>query len=140
MIQVIGFNITKIAAQRTSKFKQGSSAITINVEFTSVDEDTVSLVKESSVARVGFKFSLQYAESEVKKDQVTADLVIEGHLLLAMEKAELKDLIKSWKKKIVPDQMRNPLMNVIFKKCAARSLSLQDELGLPSHIQIPQLK
>lgn len=139
MAQVIGFNLSKVTAERTSRYKAGSTMLNINIEFTGVDEDSVSLLKDSSVARVTFQFSLKYAESEEKKDQPTAELLFGGVLLITLEKDELKDLLKSWKKKAIPDAMRRPLMNLILTRCAARALTLQEDLGLPSHIPIPQI-
>jgi hypothetical protein len=139
MAQVIGFNLAKVTAERTPRFKAGATSLNLNIEFTSVDEDTVSLLKDSSVARITFQLSLKYAESEEKKDNPTAEIVFGGTLLIALEKDELKDLLKSWKKKTIPDTMRRPLMNLVMARCAARALMIQEDLGLPSHIPIPQI-
>jgi hypothetical protein len=45
---------------------------------------------------------------------------------------------KLWKKKEMPNAMRLPIFNFILRKCTAKALTLQDELGLPTHIPLPR--
>ena len=59
---------------------------------------------------------------------------------MSASKEDSKTLTKSWKKNEIPDGTKIPLFNVILKKCTTKALQLEEELLLPSHIPMPQLR
>lgn len=137
-MRVIGFNFTKIFAERPKSFKRGS--ISTNVEFIDFDKEKVEFLKETDVAKLSFKYSVVYDSSEDKKADKKAEISLEGIILLDVTKDELKELQKNWKKKNLSARIKIPLFNLILKKCSPKTMQLQDELNLPTHLPIPQIK
>lgn len=139
-MQIIGFNFTKIAAEKVSSFKDGK--ISSNIEFKDILKDKVDLLKDSDAIKINFTYNLDY-EVENKKDSKTkksGQVAFEGNLIISTTKDETKDILKHWKKKEISPNMKIPLFNLIMKRCASRSLQLQEDIGLPSHIQVPRLQ
>jgi hypothetical protein len=56
------------------------------------------------------------------------------------EISELKDILKKWKGKKLADETRIPLFNTILTKCNLKSLQLEEEFGLPTHIPMPRVQ
>ncbi len=140
-MQIIGFNFTKISAEKTPSFKVGSS-INTDIEFTNIEEEKVSLLKDGSEAlSASFRFTVSYAEQKEKQEKSAkeGELIFEGKIILSATKDEAKDLMKNWKNKELPNNFKMPIFNFLLKKCAPRALELEEELNLPSHIPIPQL-
>ena len=61
-------------------------------------------------------------------------------MLLSLEPKILKKILKQWKKKQVPEEVRTPLLNLIMTKSNIRALQLEEEMNLPYHIPLPSLK
>ncbi len=142
-MNIIGFNYAKILAGRSLTFK-APYTIDTNIEFISIEKEKNELLKDAEILPTQFKFSLTYYETDEKakdkRGQKQGEVVFEGTLLLSATKDESKDLLKSWKKKEIPQHLRQPLFNTILRKCTLRALSLQEELNLPSHINLPLLE
>ena len=64
---------------------------------------------------------------------------LKGEIGLLPEPDELKEILKSWKKKQIADKFKTPLFNFIMSKCNIKALGLEDELNLPLHIPMPKL-
>lgn len=139
-MQVIGFNFTRISAERFPEYKSGKT-INNNIEFTSLDKDKIEVLKDLEAAKVSFKYALTYKDNADEKEIAPkdAEIIFEGVIILSLTKDESKELFKFWKKKELPASFRIPLFNLLIKKCAARALSFEEELNLPPHINIPQL-
>ncbi|MEK6892836.1 MAG: hypothetical protein AABX07_01405 [Nanoarchaeota archaeon] len=137
-MQLIGFNFTKISAEKTPQFKLGS-AINTNIEFTGFEKEKIEILKDADALRVSFKFSISYIEEEKKEDK-NGEILFEGNLVLSATKEESKDMFKSWKKKEFPGQVRLFLFNIILKKCSTKALSLEEDIAIPYHIPMPQLQ
>jgi hypothetical protein len=141
-MNIIGFNFTKITGEKSKTFKTPFS-IDTNIEFTSIEKEKLTILKEVEPITASFKFSLNYIEIENdkgKKGQKQGEICFEGVLLLSANKEEAKDLLKSWKKNEIADPLRQPLFNTLLKRCTLRALPLEEELGLPLHINIPMLE
>ncbi len=131
-MQVIGFNFTKILAQKADKFKP-NSGINTNIEFTNLEKEKVAALKDSETIKLSFKFEITYEK------ETNTGVFFEGYLLLLTEPALIKDFQKAWKKKQIPDEYKMSLFNTILSKCTLKALQLEEEVGLPSHIQLPRL-
>ena len=137
-MQVIGFNFTKISAEKAQTSK--NLKINSNIEFINLEKEKIDLLKDSEAVKVYFKHSLTYETDEEKKETPKAgELLFEGTMLLSVTKQEAKDIFKNWKKKQIHPSLRMPLFNLILKRCAPKAMQLQEEIGLPSHIPIPRL-
>ena len=136
-MKVLGFNLTKITAEREVEFKQGP--IQLNIDFVEVDKDKVEILKDNEVIKVNFEFTINYKESKDLKSKNLASLKFGGIILLSSGKEETKEILKSWKKKQLPDKLRTELFNLIIRRCSAKALTLEEDLSLPYHIPIPRV-
>lgn len=136
-MQVIGFNFTKISAQRTPE-KFGKFKKNMNFEFDNIEKENVNFLKDMEAAKISFKHSLTYENLENKKAN-HGEITFEGNILLGLTKDESKDLQKSWKKKEISNSLRMALSNVLLQKCTSKTIQLQHELNLPSHVAFPRL-
>ena len=125
-MQIIGFNLSKILVERKEKYS-GKLEISQNIDIKEVIKEKIPISKDE-VLKVRFSFIIDYSPDFAK-------LEFEGHLILLPEKEELKEFLKSWKDNKLPDNHRIPLFNFIMSKCNVKALTLEDELGLPYHIQ-----
>ena len=139
--QIIGFNITKIEAEKKETYSKPS--INTNIEFINVEKEQIDIIKDLEVVKINFKFSISYTEKEEKKEsekKESGKINLEGSLLLSLEKEKAKQIQKEWKKKSLTDEFRIPLLNIIIKKCTTKALVLQEDLNLLPHIPIPHIK
>lgn len=137
-MQVIGFVFTKIMAERLPTFKK-LSGTSLNVEFIELEKEEIALLEKKEPIKITFRASVTYENKEEKKPQKEAEILFEGHLILSAEKDESKDILKAWKKKELPNSFKVPLFNIILKRCTVKALQLEEEIGLPTHLPIPQL-
>jgi len=137
-MQIIGFNFTKISASREKLLNK--PAVNASVDFVNIEKEKMDMIKDKETLKLDFKFEISYKnEGKKEKDSNDAQILFEGNILILSSDEEAKDIFKLWKKKELPPKFRVFFFNLIFKKCSARALSLQDELNLPSHINIPQI-
>ncbi len=138
-MQLIGFNFTKISAERKQVAPQEANVDT-NIEFLNVTEEKMDLLKDKTSLKVHFSQVVTYGSpKEAKKQEQYASLTFEGIMSIAATSDEARDLLKSWKKKELPNEIKFPLFNIILAKCSVKSLQLQEELSLPFHPQLPRL-
>lgn len=138
-MKVIGYNLTKVNAEKKAETKTISS-INTSIEFLNIDKDKIESIKDFEVIKVDFNFTVSYESQTDKKDTTlkVAKIELEGNLIFAASKEEAKDLLKFSKKKDMPANIKVPLNNVVFKKCLVKAIELEDSLNLPFHIPIPQ--
>ena len=145
-MNVLSFNFTKISAEKKPRFKH--SAINTNIEFVNIEKDEIEMLKDSEVIKVSFNFIVDYSESKEKgekdkkeeKKEPSGKIVFEGTVLLSAEKKESKELLEAWKNKELADSTRTALFNLILRKCSIKALSLEEELNLPYHLPLPNIK
>ena len=129
-MQIIGFNLTKILVKRKEK-NEGKLEVKQNINIDDVVKDNIPISKDD-VLKIGFTFSVRY-------DPEFAKVELKGVVILLPEKDEIKDVLKSWKNKQVPERFKTHLFNFIMNKCNIKALNLEDELGLPLHVPMPKL-
>lgn len=130
-MRVIGFNLTKISIERQEPPKE-KLEIKQNIGIDDISKDSIPMSKDE-VVKIDFNFSVDYLEGKFAK------IEIKGTVIILPEKDELKKILKSWKDKQIPEDIKIPLFNFIKSKCDVRALQLEDELGLPLHIPFPKL-
>jgi hypothetical protein len=133
-MQLIGFNLKKIKAEKSPNYKR--SSINTNIEFTDVIKEKVDLLKEATAIKISFIFSVVYSDAE-DKETVLGEISFEGEIVFSADKEETKDITKAWKKKTIPENLKIPLFNFILKRCSTKALTLEEHLNLPSHIPFP---
>jgi len=134
-VQIIGFNYTKVSAEKKGDFREVKNPkdrkISANIEFEDVKKEKVVLLGED-VLRISFNFSIAY-------EPKIANLNFNGFILAKTDKDTLKKAIKDWKKKKLPQEMNIPLSNLVLTRCTLRAFQLEEELGLPTHINLPKI-
>jgi len=130
-MQVIGFNFEKISAEK-KKMPEGKIEIKSNINIKDIAHDKVELIKDKDALKFTFEFFVDYTPN-------IAELKFQGSILVILEKDKSKEILKKWKSKKLDDNMRLPLFNIILTKCNLKSLQLEEELGLPTHVPMPRL-
>lgn len=138
-MKVIGYHLTKVLAEKKAEAKTINS-INTSIEFVNIEKDKIENIKDFEVIKVNFNFTVSYENQADKKDNSLkiARIELEGNLIFAADKEESKELLKFSKKKDLPNNMKVPLNNVVFKKCLVKAIELEESLNLPYHIPIPQ--
>jgi hypothetical protein len=129
-MKIIGFNLSKISGIRVDNLS-GNLEITQNIDIKNIIEEDIAISKEKAL-KISFNFSINYSNEFAK-------IEFEGIIMALPEKNELKEVIKQWKDKKIPEDFRVPLFNFIMAKCNVKALSLEDELNLPTHFQMPRI-
>jgi hypothetical protein len=137
-MQIIGFNFTKITAEKKPEFKRGNSHRT-NIEFLDIKKEDTSLLMNQHTIAVNYKYSLSYFHEEKKKEKITAEIILEGNILFAADEKESAEILKDWKKKAIPQGVKIALFNTILRRCSPKALLLEEEINLPPHLPIPQV-
>lgn len=129
-MRIIGFGFEKISAQK-GKGKDLKIKINSNIDIISVDKDRIENLNEE-VLRLHFKFITDF-------DPDLAKILLEGYILLSTDKAKAKEIMKKWKLKKLPDDVRIPLFNFILTKCNIKALNLEEDINIPTHIPMPKI-
>lgn len=132
-MRFIGFNFTKISAEKHSdNFKELKINNNIDISEIKPVKNDILKQKEELVA-LKFKYGVDYSKD-------VAQIQIEGNILMALDQKESKDIIRQWKDKKIPENLRAPIFNLIMKKSDIKALSLEDELNLPLHMSLRMVK
>ena len=129
-MKIVGFNLHKITVERKEKI-EGELKIDQNIDIKEIAKEDISISKDEAL-KIKFAFSVNYSNDFAK-------LEFEGYLITLPEKEELKQILKEWKDKKIPPEIRMPLFNFIMSKCNIKALNLEDEMGLPLHIPMPRI-
>ena len=132
-MKVIGFNFTKMSAER---MKASAENIKINttLDFPEIKEAKSQFLKtKEELIEAKFEYKVNY-------DPDLAKVAIHGTILLSVDTKTAEEVLKTWKKKALPEDFRISLFNVVMKKAALKALSLCDELNLPVHIPMPTMR
>lgn len=130
-MRIIAFNYTKIHGERFPKAPK-TEKISSDLEFTNVEKDEIALMKEADILKVHFSYALKY-------DPKVAEILINGMVLLSMSSDDVKEAIKLWKKKQLPEKVKLGLVNVILNRCSLKALNMEEELSLPTHIKLVRI-
>ncbi len=131
MPNIIGFNLKKISAERKENIKT-KVEIKSNIDILDIKKEVIDISKDKEVLSFTFNFAINY-------EPKIANLAFEGNVLLLVEPAEAKDILKRWKKKLTSQDIRLIIFNTIMTRCNIKALELEENIGLPSHIPLPKL-
>ena len=130
-MKIIGFNLSKILAERKEEIK-GNLEIDQKINISGVSKEPISFSKNSAI-KVSFTFATIFSKDFAKIEFNGSVLVLPGE----EEQSEFEESLKSKK---IPEQFRLPIFNFIMNKCTLKTLTLEEELSLPLHVQMPKLK
>lgn len=129
-MRIIGFAFEKISSLK-EKPVEAKMKISSNINIKDISKERIENLNEE-VLKFQFEFSVKY-------EPKIADIGLAGYLLLSVDKTASKEILKKWKSKKISDEVRLPVFNFILTKCNIKSLNLEEELNLPSHVPMPRL-
>lgn len=132
-MKLAGFNFKKINIEVLSE-RPEDLKINTNVHISEIKKLESNFLKtKEEMLIVGFSYDINY-------DPSFAKINFEGTVVLTIDPKTVKDILKQWKKKKMPEDFRMPLFNIILMKSNVKALQLEEEMGLPYHIPLPTLK
>jgi len=132
-MRVIGFNFIKLKGEKKkNSFKDLKISTHIDVlELKTIKADL--LKTKEDILNAVFTYKVDYEPG-------IALIELEGNAVITLDPKEVKDILKQWKKKKLPEEFKIFLFNLILKKSTLRSLQLEEELNLPPHMPLPSFK
>lgn len=130
-MRIVGFNFTKISAEKFETATKVKPKITMGIDISSLDKQKISAINQD-VFKANFNFSIKYEK--------LANFDIKGTVYFTTDPKMVKEIQKKWKDKKIPDSIRIPLFNFILTKCNLRVLSFEEEFNLPTHIPFPKIE
>ena len=132
-MKLLGFNFTKIIAERIAP-NLANINVSTKIDILDISEAKSEALKtKDDLVNIKFTYELDYTEK-------IAQIILEGNMVLSLDSGTFKSVLKQWKDKKISDDFRLPLFNLIIRKSNLKALNLEDDLGLPLHIQFPMLK
>ena len=135
-MRIIGFSFTKISIEKLKEPTELKEQLKIN---TQIDVPELTEIKSSilktkeELLEAKFMYGVNY-------DPGFAKIELEGRIIISIEPKAIKEILKQWKKKKMPEEFRMFLFNVILKKSSLKALYLEEELNLPLHMPMPSFK
>ncbi len=132
-MKVIGFNFTKISAERM-RLSAENVKVSTELNFPEIREAESPFLKtKDEFLEATFEYRVNYEPDLAKVD-------IQGVVLFSVDSKTAEEVLKQWKKKTLPEDFRIVLFNIIMKKAALKALAICDDLNLPIHIPLPVIK
>jgi len=132
-MRVIGFNFNKISIEKFSNQVENLK-INTNIDISDVSEAKSNLFKtKEEFINIKFTYNIKY-------EPKFAEIKFSGNVVFAIEQKIAKDILKQWKNKKIPEDFKIILFNTILRKSNIKALQLEDEMNLPPHIPLPNLK
>jgi len=132
-MNLAGFNFNKISIERFSD-KVEVTKIDTNMDISDINKVESKFLKSNEdLFKIDFTYSVNYHPEFAK-------IELKGQVFVRTDVKKSKEILKQWKTKKIADELKMPLLNFILRKSNLKSLELEEEMNLPLHIQLPQLK
>ena len=132
-MKIIGFSFNKINVE---KFKDKFDGLKIdtNIDIPEIKEIKSGPLKlKEDLLGIDFSFVVDYQPDIAK-------ITLNGKIIVAVDSKVVKEVLKQWKNKKMPEDFRLRLFNIILRKSSIKAIQLEDEMNLPPHIPMPSLK
>jgi len=132
-MRVIGFSFKKISIKKNKEIGKEIN-IDTDIQIKDIQKKTTDLLKNQDILNIDYEFKISYLPD-------FADILFNGNVAILMEKDDeelMKKIIKNWKSKKVEDDLKLPLLNIIFARCNLKAMELEEAVNLPFHIPTPQ--
>lgn len=132
---IVGFNFTKISAERKQDAVKGKIDIKNNVSIMGVEESDLGFGNESQkAAKITFDFNVNY-------EPKFGSMKFSGDVLFLGEAKKVDNMLEEWKKsKKLPQDMAAGIINTILTRSNIQALILSQQVNLPAPIQLPKVK
>jgi len=125
-IKLLGVRFSKISGERKPEFS-GKLEIKTNIKLININK----LKDTKDSLKIDYELIVDYKD--------LGGISIEGALFISTDSKTIKEIQKSWKDKKFDTEEQIKITNLIIQKSSIKAFALEDELGLPSHIQLPSL-
>ncbi|MFH1431496.1 MAG: hypothetical protein ABIG37_03460 [Nanoarchaeota archaeon] len=132
-MKLAAFNFKKISAEKLSEQVEKID-VKAQIDITEIIPVKGGMIKsEEDLLAINFEYTLDYNPSFAKIEFI-------GVFVVTTNSKESKNILKEWKDKKIPADFKKGIYNIILRKSNIKALSLEDEMGLPLHIQLPFFK
>lgn len=130
---IVGFGFTKVSAERKDQLKK-QDKVQSSVKITSLKETKIKMSEEEKEALIlSFDFNIDYSNA--------GKLELLGNIVYYESPDKINELLTAWEKnKTVPPEFGAMMYNFILGKANIKALQLEEEVGLPLHLRLPQVK
>lgn len=135
-MRIIGFNFTKISIEKTKELSGVIEKLSTN---TKIDLPEIREIKSDILKTKDELLGISFAY-HVEYEPKVAKINLEGKILLSADSKTIKEILKQWKKKNMPEDFRLLVFNTILKKSTLKALHLEEELNLPLHMPMPSFR
>ena len=125
-IKLLGARISKISGERKPDFS-GKLEVNTNIKLLGLDK----LKDSKDSLKIDYELIVDYKE--------LGNITINGTIFVSTDSKTIKEIQKSWKDKKFDTEEQITITNLIIRKASIKAFELEDELGLPIHIQLPSL-
>lgn len=130
-MKALGFNFSKISTERFSSNLEGVSSKTNMEIFEVIPVKGSDLIKtKDELIGIKFGYTIDYSPDYAK-------IEFKGDILIEVDPRLAKDIIRDWKDKKMPEDVRIFIFNIILRKSNIKALQLEDEMNFPLHIPLP---
>lgn len=130
---IVGFSFNKILVEKTGPI-QGKVNITNNVAVLQVEKIPLNF---GSNQQEGLRFNFEFKADYTPK---IGQILLNGDVLYLGDSKQTKEILDTWqKKKQVPKDVMELIINNVLSKCNIEALILSREINLPPPIPLPKL-
>jgi hypothetical protein len=130
-MRLVSFNFNKISIEKLAD-GNGQIKIFTNIDVYSIEKANVDLFNDKEdLIQVKFKYTIDYEPKFAK-------IEFGGNMFITLDLKSSKELLKKWKDKEIPEEIRLFIFNIILIKSNIKALQFEDELGFPLHIPLPR--
>ena len=129
-LRLLGLNFTKVFYEKNPSFS-GQLAINQNINIDSIEKYKPEIAKQDTL-KITFGFDVDYGEM--------GKIELKGMMFLSLDEKSIEEVLKEWENKKLPKEFNLVVLNVIFQKASLKALQLEEELGLPPHVQLPRFQ
>ncbi|MFC1685752.1 hypothetical protein ACFLZZ_01885 [Nanoarchaeota archaeon] len=131
---VIGFTFSKIHVDRKATSGNQQVDVKSQISMNNVEERKISLPEGQMPLKFDFSYDIEYTPD-------LASIKFAGTILVALPSEKAKEILEGWKKnKTISDQeTKLAVYNTIFNKCNVKAFELEEDMGLPLHLRLPQI-
>ena len=126
-IQLIGSRITSITAKRDQEFS-GEVSIKTNIQIVSFD----SVPEDDSTMKTSYVFEIDYGD--------LGNVKLNGVIFVKTTTEVIASLLESLSEKKIEMEEHAYITNLIIQKASIKAFELEDELGLPIHMNLPKVQ
>ncbi|MBT6995734.1 hypothetical protein HN953_03895 [Candidatus Woesearchaeota archaeon] len=128
-LKLLSSRLTKVNGERNVDFS-GKITMNQNIKVKTMEKFKPKDSKMESL-KANYSFEIDYGD--------LGKVEVEGILFVGADSKTLKAILSEYEAKKFDSAEQVAIMNMIIQKASLRAFEIEDELGLPIHIRLPQL-